>query len=287
MSLNGGQMDKEQIARTAHKMRRDCIEMGHEAGAQGAHFGPALGCVDIVASLFFGVMRHDPKQPFMPERDRFVMSKGHACLSYYAALIEAGYIPRDYITTFKGDDSILCGHPSCNPAFGIEVSSGSLGNGFSIACGMATAAKMKGETHNVFCMVGDGECNEGVVHEAAICAVKYKLDNMIAVIDRNGFQLSGTTDEVMDINITKIWTAYGWDVSHVPDGHDIQALLDALNSAKNRKNGKPQCIIVDTIKGKGVSFMERVLKWHASPITEAEYQQAVADLEAAEKGVNP
>ena len=285
MNFNGGQMNLKEIATVAHKMRVDCIEMGHEAGAQGAHFGPALGCVDIVAALFFGVMHHDPKKPFMPNRDRFVLSKGHASLSYYAALIEAGYIPREQISTFKGNGSILCGHPSQNVEHGIEISCGSLGNGFSIACGMATAAKMKGETHNVYCVVGDGECNEGIVHEAAICAVKYKLDNMIVIIDRNGFQLSGTTAEVMDINIPEIWKAYGWDVSNVSDGHDIKELIDSLNRARNKKNGKPQCIIADTIKGKGISFMERNLKWHASPITESEYKQAVADLNAAEGGV--
>jgi transketolase len=283
---NMGTIDSvKKINEIAAEMRRDCIEMGYGAGGQGAHFGPALGCVDIVAALYFGVMNHDPKNPEMKERDRFIMSKGHACLSYYAALIEAGYISKDLIPTFKGDESILCGHPSINIKHGIEISSGSLGNGFSIACGMAKAAKIKGENHNVYCVVGDGESNEGVVYEAAINAVKYKLDNMITVIDRNGFQLSGTTKEVMDIDIPAIWKAYGWDVSMVDDGNDIAKVIDAVTNAKNKKNGKPQLIIADTVKGKGISFMERVLKWHASPITQQEYEQAVEDLETAKKGV--
>ena len=182
-------------------MRRDCIEMGYAAGSQGAHFGPALSCVDIVATLYFGVMNHDPKNPEMPERDRFVLSKGHACLAYYAALIETGYIPKDMISQFKGNNSILCGHPSMNMQYGIEVSTGSLGNGLPIACGMATAAKVKGEAHKVYCIVGDGECNEGIIWEAAFNAAKYKLDNLIVIVDINGFQLSGTTSEVMPINL--------------------------------------------------------------------------------------
>ncbi len=274
----------KEIEVISDKMRRDCIEMGHYAGEQGAHFGPALGCVDILAALYFRVMNHDPKNPEMKERDRFVMSKGHACLSYYAALIESGYISKDLITTFKGNNSILCGHPSRNVQYGIEISSGSLGNGFSIASGMAKAAKIKGEGHNVFCVVGDGECNEGVVYEAAIAAVKYQLDNLIAIIDRNGFQLSGTTKEVMNIDIPAIWSAYGWDVTMLDEGHNIARIINIFNTVKERKNGKPQLIVVDTIKGKGVSFMERILKWHASPITEEEYNQAVADLEAAKRG---
>ncbi len=274
----------KEIEVIADEMRRDCIEMGYAAGEQGAHFGPALGSVDLLAALYFGVMNHDPKNPEMIERDRFVMSKGHACLSYYAALIESGYISKDQISTFKGNNSILCGHPSRNVQHGIEISSGSLGNGFSIACGMAKAAKLQGKEHYVFCLVGDGESNEGIVHEAAIAAVKFKLDNMIAIIDRNGFQLSGTTKEVMDINIPAIWKAYDWDVTILDDGHNIKKIIEVVNSIKIRKNGKPQLIIADTIKGKGISFMERVLKWHASPLTEEEYTQAIKDLDAAKKG---
>lgn len=279
-------MDKiKMINQKALEMRKDSIEMGHVAGKKGAHFGPALGCMDIVASLYFGIMKHDPSQPQMPERDRFVMSKGHACLAYYSALMEAGYISKSLIPTFKGNETILGGHPSMNPSCGIDISSGSLGNGFSVACGMAAAAKLKGETHTVYTLVGDGECNEGVVCEAAMNAAKYKLDNLVTIIDRNGFQLSGTTQEVMDIDIPAIWSAFGWDVQILDDGNDVEKILEYIQRARDRKNGKPQLIVAETVKGKGVSFMERKLSWHASPITEEQYQQAIAELKEAEKEV--
>jgi transketolase len=214
-------------------MRRDSIEMGYSAGSQGAHFGPALSCMDMVATLYFGVMNHDPKNPEMPERDRFVLSKGHACLAYYAALMESGYIPKEMIPQFKGNNSILCGHPSINMKYGIEVSTGALGNGFPIACGMAKAAKIKGEAHKVYCIVGDGECNEGIIWEAALNAAKYKLDNLIVLVDINSFQLSGTTSEVMPIDLNALWNAAGWEVSHIEDGNDVEEVLQILIEVKS------------------------------------------------------
>jgi len=272
-----------QIRDKTELMRRDSIEMGYAAGGQGAHFGPALSCMDIVATLFFGVMHHDPKNPEMPDRDRFVMSKGHACLAYYAALIETGYIPRDMIPQFKGNNSILCGHPSMNVQYGIEVSTGSLGSGLPIACGMAMAAKHKGEAHKVYCIVGDGECNEGIIWEAAFNAAKYKLDNLIVIVDINSFQLSGTTSDVMPINLDALWHAAGWDVSCIDDGNDVAEVLQKITEAKNAAGGKPHVILTKTTKGKGISFMENNLKFHATPINEEQYQHAIADLNAAEK----
>jgi transketolase len=263
-------------------MRRDSIEMGYAAGSQGAHFGPALSCMDMVATLFFGVMNHDPTNPEMPERDRFVFSKGHACLAYYAALMESGYIPKEMIPQFKGNNSILCGHPSMNMKYGIEVSTGALGNGFPVACGMAKAAKIKGEAHKVYCIVGDGECNEGIVWEAALNAAKYKLDNLIVLVDINSFQLSGTTAEVMPIDLDALWHAAGWEVSHIDDGNDVEEVLTVLNEVKNSESGKPHVILSKTVKGKGISYMENNLKFHATPINEEQYQQAIADLTKAE-----
>ncbi len=265
-------------------MRRDCIEMGYAAGNEGAHFGPALSCVDIVATLFFSVMNHDHKNPEMPERDRFVLSKGHASLVYYAALIESGYIPKDMISQFKGNNSILAGHPSMNIRYGIEVTTGSLGNGLPVACGMAMAAKVKGESHRVYCIVGDGECNEGIIWEAAFNAAKYKLDNLIAIVDINGFQLSGVTSEVMPINLDALWKAAGWKVSYIENGNDVEEVLQVLTEAKKSLDGKqPQVILAKTIKGKGISFMENNLAFHAAPINEEQYKKAIADLEMAEK----
>ncbi len=225
----------EFIETTAAKMRRNIIEMGYSAGSRGAHFGPALSSVEIVASLFFDVMNHDPKNPHMPERDRFVLSKGHACLSYYSALVEAGYITEEQMYTFKQDESFLSGHPSQNMDYGIEVSTGSLGNGFSIACGMAKAAKIKKEKHNVYVVVGDGECNEGIIWEAAMSAAKYKLDNIVAIVDRNGVQLAGTTKEIMDFDIEAAWRAFGWEVLVIDDGNDVATVTEAIkNNEKTR-----------------------------------------------------
>lgn len=263
-------------------MRRDCIEMGYAAGKLGAHFGPALSCLDIVATLYFGVMNHDPKNPEMPERDRFVLSKGHACLAYYAALIETGYISKEMISQFKGNNTILCGHPSMNVQYGIEVSTGSLGSGFPIACGMAKAAKYKGESHKIYCIVGDGECNEGIVWEAALSAAKYKLNNLIVIVDINGFQLSGTTSKVMPINLDALWKAVGWKILHIANGNDVEEVLQTITEAKKYKGEKPQVILTKTVKGKGISYMENNLKFHATSINDEQYKHALEDLERAE-----
>lgn len=274
----------KRIEEIAARMRRHVIEMGFAAGDRGAHFGPALSSIEIVASLFFGVMHHDPKNPTMPDRDRFVQSKGHACLSYYAALGESGYITREQMATFKADRSFLSGHPSRNMQYGIEISSGSLGHGFSIACGMAKAARIRKQTHTVFCLVGDGECNEGLVWESAMNAAKNKLKNIIAIVDRNGVQLAGKTKEIMDVDIEALWKAAGWEVLVVKKGNDAASILAALETAKNGNGEKPHVIIADTLKGKGISYMEDSLDWHARPMNREQYEQAIADLEEAEAG---
>ena len=221
------------IEQKAAAMRRDVIEMGYSAGGKGAHFGPALSSIEIVASLFFGTMNHDPENPLWPGRDRFVQSKGHACLSYYSALVEAGYITKEAMYTFKANESFLSGHPSRNMKYGIEVSSGSLGNGFSVACGMAKAAKIKKENHKIFCLVGDGECNEGIIWEAAMNAAKNRLDNLIAIVDRNGVQLAGKTCEIMDFDVEGVWKAFGWEVCVVEKGNDAASIVTALEGMRN------------------------------------------------------
>ena len=268
-----------EIEKKATMMRRSVIEMGFAAGDRGAHFGPALSSIEIVASLMFGIMKYDSGNPHWPERDRFVQSKGHACLAYYAALVEAGYIAREQMKTFKGDNSFLSGHPSRNMEYGIEVSTGTLGNGFAVACGMANAAKMKQDRHHVYCLVGDGECNEGLVWEAAMNAAKNKLHNLIAVIDRNGVQLSGTTAEIMDVDIEAAWRAFGWDVLVVEEGNNVARLLEALHTMKESPREKPHLIIANTIKGKGISFMENSLDWHARPMNQDQYNDAIREFE--------
>jgi len=270
------------LQKKALEMRKDCIEMGYFAGNHGAHFGPALSCIEALACLYFGIMNHNPKYPEKPDRDRFVLSKGHACLSYYAALVEAGYIKKEQMAAFKGDDSFLSGHPGCHPEYGLEVASGSLGNGFAVACGIAMAAKIKQETHRVYSVVGDGECNEGVVWEAAMNAAKYKLDNLIVIVDYNGFQLSGRTCDVMDMELETVWSAFGWEVRFVSDGNDVESILTALEEMKESASGKPHVIIAATLKGKGVSFMEANLNWHAAPINRELYEQAKSELAAVQ-----
>ncbi len=260
------------------KMRRNVIEMGYVAGDRGAHFGPALSSIEIVAGLFFGIMNHDPGNPRWPQRDRFVQSKGHACLSYYSALVESGYITREQMYTFKADGSFLSGHPSRNVQYGIEISSGSLGHGFSVACGMAKAAKMKGETHNIFCLVGDGECNEGLVWESAMNAAKNELNNLVAIVDRNGVQLAGKTKEIMNIDIEALWGAAGWDVLVVRHGNSVSDVIDALRKMRDAVSEKPRVIIADTTKGKGISFMEDSLEWHARSLPKEFYETAMKEL---------
>jgi len=274
------------VEKKAAVMRHHVIEMGYVAGSRGAHFGPALSSIEIVASLFFGIMKHDPKNPYWAERDRFIESKGHACLSYYSALVETGYITKEQMYTFKGDNSFLSGHPSRNMQYGIEISSGSLGNGFSIACGMAKAAKIRNQNHKVFCLLGDGECNEGIVWEAAMNSVKNKLDNLIAIVDLNGVQLAGKTSEIMNFDMEAVWKAFGWEVLIVKEGNKASSILEALAAMKKSKSGKPHVIIAKTVKGKGISFMEDSLSWHARPMNKEQYEQALSDLKNAERGEN-
>ncbi len=250
------------IKKKAALMRRHVIEMGFGAGGRGAHFGPALSSIEVVASLFFGVMNHDPQNPTLADRDRFVQSKGHACLALYSALGEAGYITKEQMATFKCDGSFLAGHPTRNLKYGIEVSSGTLGNGFAVACGMAKAAKIKGEDHNVFCLVGDGECNEGVIWEAAMNAVKYELDNLVAIIDRNFVQRAGTTKDIMDVDVEALWRAAGWDVLVLEDGNDAASLLDALEGMKESRRGPRHALIANTTLGQGCPYMVASLNWH-------------------------
>ena len=270
----------ESIEKTALKMRRHVIEMGFAAGGRGAHFGPAMSSIEIVAALFMGIMNHDPANPTMPTRDRFVQSKGHACLSYYAALAESGYITDEHMATFKGDGSFLSGHPSRNMKYGIEISSGSLGNGFAIACGMAKAAKIRKENHKVYCLVGDGECNEGLIWEAAMNAAKNRLDNLVAIVDRNRVQLAGKTEDIMDADLEALWRAAGWEVLVVEKGNDVTSMLDALEAMRTSGSGQPHVIIAETTKGRGVSFMEGSLNWHARPMDREHYDKAVTELEA-------
>lgn len=259
----------------ATEMRKDIVTM--VGAAQSGHPGGSLSSADIVAALYFNVMRHDPKNPSMPDRDRFVLSKGHASPVLYAALAEAGYYPKEEITTFRKINSRLQGHPDKKKLPGVEFSTGSLGQGLSGACGMALAGKLDKKDYRVFCLIGDGESQEGQIWEAAMAASHYHLDNLVAITDFNGLQIDGPNAEVMTVTpLPDKWRAFGWNVIEI-DGHDFPQILDALSPEK-KVAGKPTMIIAQTVKGKCVSFMENVYGWHGKAPSEEQLKQALEEL---------
>lgn len=265
------------LAEKAYRIRRHVLEMTTRAGS--GHPGGSLSCVDVIAALYFHVMRHDPKNPGWPERDRFVPSKGHAAPALYAALAEAGYIPLEELKNLRRLDSPLQGHPDRNRVPGVENSSGSLGNGLAIGNGMALAGKLDERDYRVYVLLGDGECDEGLVWEAAMFAAHYKVDNLTAIVDRNGLQIDGPTERIMSLEpLADKWRSFGWHVIQV-DGHDIRAIINALEEAKGVK-GKPTVIIAHLIKGRGVSFMEWVGDFHGKTLNQEQYEKALKDLDS-------
>ncbi|NLM53936.1 MAG: transketolase, partial [Firmicutes bacterium] len=248
----------------AVEIRRSIINMGHSG--KKIHFGGSLSVVDILTVLYFDVLRHDPRNPSWPNRDRFIFSKGHASSALYAVLAHAGYFPLDVLQRFLEDDSPLQGHPSSVYTPGVETSSGSLGLGLSVAVGEALAAKLDGLSHKVYCLIGDGELNEGQVWEAAMSAGHFKLDNLVCIVDRNALQYSGATSEIMDTEpLLEKWAAFRWHVQEV-DGHSVPQLLDAFAQAAETTSS-PSVVIAHTVKGKGISFMENQAKWHSGALS--------------------
>ena len=258
-------------------MRVDIVRMIAEAGS--GHPGGSLSCADILTALYFGgVMDHRPDDPEWEGRDRFILAKGHAAPALYAALALAGYIPEDELATLRKLGSRLQGHPDSNQVPGVEVSTGSLGQGLSIAAGAAAGLKLDGKPQCVFALLGDGECQEGQVWEAAMFAAHRKLDNLVAIVDRNGLQIDGSTEDVCAPgDLAAKFEAFGWDAREV-DGHDIAALVEALCAAKAERGGKPHAFIAHTVKGKGVSFMEGQAGWHGKAPNADQLAQALADL---------
>ncbi len=256
-------------------MRLDIVDMISKAGS--GHPGGSLSSADIVAALYFGVMNHDPQRPQWPERDRFVLSKGHAAPLLYSALANAGYFDRDHLNTLRQLGSILQGHPDSKKVPGVEVSTGSLGQGLSIANGIALGLRAAGSASTVYCLMGDGELQEGQVWEAAMSAAHYKIDNLVAIVDHNGLQIDGACADVMDVgDIEAKFEAFGWVVTGV-DGHDIPALVDALARAKSVRSA-PAIVVCRTVKGKGVSFMENDADWHGKAPDEEQTACAVTEL---------
>jgi transketolase len=268
----------EQLRETARLLRKYIVEMTTEAGS--GHPSSSFSCTEIVAALYFGgIMNYDPKAPKDPSRDRFVMSKGHACPAQYAAMAVAGYFPAEELMTLRKLGSPLEGHPNLKRLPGIEASTGSLGQGLSIGLGMALAAKLDGASWRTWVLLGDGEIDEGQVWEAAMAASKYKTDNLIAIVDANTAQQTGYTKDILPTEPkAEKWAAFGWEVQEI-DGHDYASLLPALEKAgKAGGSGKPQAIVARTLKGKGVSFVEADYGYHGKPLTRKELGRALEEL---------
>lgn len=273
--------DKDLIQKcndAAKRIRRKIIEMTYATGNTGAHLGGSLSIVELLAGLYAGNIRFNPKEPEWEGRDRVILSKGHAAMALYPAMVEAKIIDENELVTFKQDGSRLGGHPSLNGLPGIEFASGSLGQGLSLGVGTCIALKRKNNNESrAFVFLGDGECDEGSVWEAAASAGHYKLNNLVAVVDMNAIQYDGYTTEVLDMSpFEKKWKDFGWDVISI-EGHNMEEVVDAYN----HKGEKPLAILAHTVKGKGISFMENNWKYHNSNLSKELYEQAIAELEAA------
>ena len=267
-------MNTTELTKVCRQVRRDIIEMTANAGS--GHPGGSLSAVELLTSVFYNHMRVDPKNPDDPDRDRFVLSKGHAAPCYYGVLAEMGFISRDEFTNFRQLHSILQGHPDCKKVPGVDASTGSLGQGCSIAVGMALGAKIQGKDTKVYALLGDGECQEGQIWEAFMAAAHHKLDNLTVIIDNNGLQIDGTNDEVMSLgDLPAKLRAFGFEVFEI-DGHDLDAIEAALSAPVC---GKPKCILTHTVKGKGVSFMENQVGWHGKAPNAEQREQAMKELE--------
>ena len=277
------EFSEEKIAEleaTAARLRFHIVDMVYKA--QSGHCGGSLSSADIVTALYFGVMRNDPADPGLADRDRFVLSKGHACPVQYGALAMRGYFPVDELGTLRKLHSRLQGHPVAGKLPGIEVTSGSLGVGFCEAVGMALDGKLRKAPWRVWTLLGDGELNEGAVWEAAQAGSKFRLDNLTAIVDWNGLQNDGFCEDIMPAgSIAGKFRAFGWETFEI-DGHDMAAVVGALRKAAEVQ-GKPTCIVARTVKGKGVSFMENKRDWHGKAPNEAQHAQAVAELAGGKK----
>ena len=260
----------------ANRMRRSILEVALEAGALSSHLGGGLSFVDISAALFGHVMKYDTDKPEWEQRDRFILSKGHGVLGYYSALYDIGVITKEELLSFEKSGSFLLGHPVKNRAKGIEFSNGSLGMGLSLGIGVALANRIKKRKCISYVILGDGECNEGSVWEAAMSAAHYQLNNVVAIVDRNTLQQTGSNKQIMDLgNAADKFRSFNWFVREI-DGHDIEAILQAL--LEERPEEKPLAIIAHTRKGKGFSFCEDNNAWHHAVLSRSQYEKAIEEL---------
>lgn len=265
----------QELEKIAKEIRRNIIKQVY--GAKSGHPGGSLSCADILTVLYFNQMNIDEKEPKNPARDRFVLSKGHCSPALYATLAERGFFEKEKLTTFRSLEGNLQGHPDMNKVPGVEMTTGSLGQGLSVANGMALTSKLNHDGYRVYCLLGDGEIEEGQVWEACMTASKYQLDNLCAILDYNHLQIDGTIEEVKGLdNIEGKFASFGFHTI-VVDGHRISELIDAFETAKLTK-GKPTIIIAKTTKGKGVSFMENKAEWHGKAPSGEEYERAMEEL---------
>lgn len=263
------------IDETARFMRGKILDIGYHCNLS-AHLGGGLSMVEIMATLYTRVLRFDPTNPRWAQRDRFILSKGHGVLGYYPALLAAGLIDEATFDSFQTNGSALIAHPVMNLDLGIESSNGSLGQGLSMAVGIALAARKRGDTFKACVLVGDGECNEGAIWEATMSAAQLGLDNLVMIVDYNKLQSDGAAPEIMDLgDLAARFNAFGWDTIEL-DGHDVDALVEAFE--RPAVSGKPRVLVAHTVKGKGISFMENDNAWHHARLTKASYEQALAEV---------
>jgi transketolase len=268
-------MSIQELKTMAATIRCDIIDMITTANA--GHPGGSLSAADIVTALYFRVMRIEPKNPGWPDRDRFILSKGHACPVWYAALAERGFFDKSHLATLRRMDSILQGHPDMRKTPGIDMTTGSLGHGLSAGVGMALSGKLRKQSYHVWVVIGDGETQEGSIWEAAMAASKWKLDNLTGILDRNRLQNDACVVDVMPVEpLPDKWRAFGWKVVEV-DGHDMQQVVGSMETAKMNR-GAPTMIIAHTVKGKGVSYMENIVEWHGRAPCKEEAECALEEI---------
>lgn len=267
--------DFPEIDRMAQQMRRKILDISHQCNLS-THLGGGLSMVEIMATLYARVLRYDRRDPRWPQRDRFILSKGHGVLGYFSALLAAGIIDQATYDTFQTNESDLIAHPVMNLDLGIESSNGSLGQGLSMAVGIALAAKKRGGAFRTYVLLGDGECNEGSVWEAAMSAAQLRLDNLTIAVDYNKLQSDGDARQILDLgDLAARWRSFGWDV-HDVDGHDVAQLVAAFEAPG--VPGMPRALVAHTVKGKGISFMENNNEWHHNRLTKTSYELALAEL---------
>jgi transketolase len=281
MPLHGGEErgNSKKQRLLAKRIRQHVLRMTHLA--KSSHVGTSLSMADLLAVLYKGILQIDPARPDWPDRDRFILSKGHGCAAVYAVLAETGFFPLGQLDTYYGDGSALAGHITHTGVPGVDASTGSLGHGLPIACGMALVGKRDGRPYRVFVLLSDGECDEGSTWEAALFAPHHHLDNLVAIVDYNKIQSLGRVEDILDLEpFAAKWRAFGWSVQEI-DGHNLEEIVHTL-SAIPFEAGRPSCLIAHTVKGKGVSFMENKLLWHYKAPSDEELRQALAELEVVE-----